>query len=99
MTRDRLVKPTEGLIPTRLFTLLGERIEPSVSVPNAAKQRPIDDPTPEPEEEPDGSMSGSMKYQSTLSLEEHEQQEIALYSTHNMLQEPVLRMQTIQMMS
>ncbi|KAI7150310.1 amidase [Hortaea werneckii] len=53
-----LVKPTVGLIPTRLLTSLGLRIEPLVSVPSAASERPILLATPLPEDEPEGSCPG-----------------------------------------
>jgi hypothetical protein len=56
MTRYREVRPTVGLIPTRLFCWDGERMEPLVSVPREAKARPRDDATPGPAEEPDGSL-------------------------------------------
>lgn len=55
ITRYRDVRPTEGLMPTRLLTLEGERIEPDVSVPREARARPRELATPLPEEEPDGS--------------------------------------------
>ena len=47
-----------GLIPTRLLFDEGDMMEPSVSVPNAARARPRDDATPEPEELPLGSCFG-----------------------------------------
>ena len=52
------VRPTVGLIPTRLFLLLGDTIDPSVSLPSAAAARPILLPIPLPELEPDGSAPG-----------------------------------------
>jgi hypothetical protein len=58
MTKEREVKPTEGLIPTRLFLLDGLTILPSVSVPSAANARPIELPTPLPAELPLASILG-----------------------------------------
>jgi hypothetical protein len=55
---ERGVKPTVGLIPTRLFRLPGETIEPSVSVPSDAAASPIAEATPLPELEHEGSPSG-----------------------------------------
>ena len=53
----RDVSPTVGLIPTKLLLLLGEIIEPSVSVPSAPALSPIALAMPLPELEPDGSPS------------------------------------------
>ena len=47
-----------GLIPTRLFLLLGDTMLPSVSLPSAAAARPIALPIALPELEPDGSACG-----------------------------------------
>jgi len=60
ITRNRLVRPTVGLIAARLFCWPGERIEPEVSVPNDAHARPIEDDTPLPLDEPDGSSDKSI---------------------------------------
>jgi hypothetical protein len=57
-TRLREVRPTVGLMPTRLLTSDGERMEPSVSVPRQARARPRELETPLPAEEPDGSCFG-----------------------------------------
>ena len=57
-TRLRDVRPTVGLMPTRLLTSDGERIEPSVSVPRHARASPSELATPLPEEEPEGSWRG-----------------------------------------
>lgn len=54
----REVSPTVGLIPTKLFLLLGLTIEPSVSLPRAAVVSPMDVATPLPDEEPEGSQRG-----------------------------------------
>jgi len=51
-------KPTEGLTPTKLFTFEGDRIEPLVSVPNAARARLSELDTPLPEDKLDGSWPG-----------------------------------------
>ena len=52
------VRPTVGLMPTKLFLLLGETIEPSVSLPSAAAVKPMDVPIPLPELDPEGSPNG-----------------------------------------
>jgi hypothetical protein len=57
-TRLRDVRPTVGLMPTRLLASDGEGIEPSVSVPRHARARPSELATPLPEEEPEGSWRG-----------------------------------------
>jgi hypothetical protein len=54
----RDVKPTVGLIPTTLFLLEGDTIEPSVSEPREAAVRPIAVQMALPELEPDGSAIG-----------------------------------------
>lgn len=54
----REVKPTVGLIPTRLFRLLGRTIDPVVSLPNEAAASPMAVAMPLPELEPNGSTSG-----------------------------------------
>lgn len=58
MTKNREVKPTVGLIPTRLFLLDGLTILPAVSVPSDANARPMELPTPLPDELPLGSIFG-----------------------------------------
>jgi hypothetical protein len=58
MKRDRQVKPTEGLMPTKLLTLDELKILPSVSVPREEKASPIELPTPLPEDEPLRSIFG-----------------------------------------
>lgn len=52
------ISPTVGLIPTKLFLLLGLKIDPSVSLPRAPAARPIAELIPLPELEPDGSAFG-----------------------------------------
>jgi hypothetical protein len=52
------VNSTDGLIPTKLFTLNGDKILPSASVPKEASASEIKLPTPLPEELPLGSMFG-----------------------------------------
>ena len=52
------VRPTVGLIPTRLFLLDGLIIDPSVSVPSAPAARPIAEEMALPELEPLGSALG-----------------------------------------
>src|SRR5581483_10326834 len=54
ITPARLVKPTVGLIPTTPLIEDGQRIEPSVSVPNEAAARLAETATAEPELEPQG---------------------------------------------
>lgn len=54
----RDVRPTVGLIPTTLFLLLGDTIEPSVSDPSVPAARPIAAEIPLPLLEPEGSTSG-----------------------------------------
>lgn len=54
----RDVKPTVGLIPTTLFLLEGDTIEPSVSEPRDAAVRPIAALMALPELEPEGSAMG-----------------------------------------
>jgi hypothetical protein len=44
-----------GLMATTLFCEAGARMDPSVSVPIDAKERPIEAATPEPDELPLGS--------------------------------------------
>jgi hypothetical protein len=44
------VKPTDGLIRTKLFALDGDKILPSVSVPKEANANTIELHTPLPEE-------------------------------------------------
>ena len=46
-------------MPTKLLNSLGDTIEPSVSEPKAAAQRPIAVPMPLPELEPDGFPRGT----------------------------------------
>lgn len=58
MTSDLDVRPTVGLIPTKLLTLDGEIILPSVSVPSEATANPMELATPLPEELPLGSIFG-----------------------------------------
>ena len=58
MTKDLDVRPTVGLIPTRLLTSLGLRILPSVSDPRVANARPIAEETALPLELPLGSWPG-----------------------------------------
>jgi hypothetical protein len=48
------VSPTVGLMPTRLLTLDGHIMLPSVSVPREPAANPIAEATPLPEEEPLG---------------------------------------------
>ena len=54
-----LMRPTFGLSPTTPFLLDGPRIEPSVSVPMAAAQKPAATATADPELEPQGFLKGS----------------------------------------
>lgn len=58
MTSDLDVNPTVGFIPTRLLTLAGLRILPSVSVPREAKASPIELLTPLQDQLPLGSIFG-----------------------------------------
>jgi hypothetical protein len=58
MTRNRLVSPTVGFTPAKLFLEDGLIIDPDVSEPRAAMARPMLEDTAEPEELPDGSCSG-----------------------------------------
>ena len=53
------VRPTVGLMPTKLLKLLGHTIDPSVSVPSAAAASPIALPMPLPELDPHGSPRGT----------------------------------------
>lgn len=55
----REVKPTVGLTPTILFLLLGDIIDPSVSVPNVPAANPMAAEIPHPLLEPEGSASGT----------------------------------------
>jgi hypothetical protein len=54
ITPERLVRPTVGLIPTTAFDEEGQRIEPSVSVPNDEAARFAAMAAAEPELEPQG---------------------------------------------
>src|ERR687886_235529 len=54
MTPARLVSPTVGLMPTTPLFDDGLMIEPSVSVPSAARHRLAATATPDPELEPPG---------------------------------------------
>src|SRR5262245_21607612 len=54
MMPERDTRPTVGLIPTSPLALLGQTIEPSVSVPTATTARSAAMAAPEPELEPQG---------------------------------------------
>src|SRR5439155_23855970 len=54
MMPARLTSPTVGLIPTRLHTADGHRIDPSVSVPIATVHRLAAVAAPEPDDDPHG---------------------------------------------
>src|SRR3954463_14336574 len=54
MIPERDTRPTVGLIPTRPLALLGQTIEPSVSVPTATTARSAATAAPDPELEPHG---------------------------------------------
>ena len=54
----RETSPIVGLIPTMLFLLLGETMEPSVSDPREAAASPTAIATPLPELEPEASPFG-----------------------------------------
>src|SRR6266567_3648713 len=54
ITPARLVRPTVGLMPTTPFVEAGQRIEPSVSVPNDAAARFAAIAAADPELEPQG---------------------------------------------
>src|ERR1051326_2430739 len=58
-TPSRLVNPTVGLMPTTPFAADGLMIEPSVSVPSAARHRFAETATPEPELDPPGLRSST----------------------------------------
>ena len=55
----RLISPRVGLRPTMPFTLAGETIDPSVSVPTAAAARLAAAATADPELDPDGLRSAA----------------------------------------
>ena len=54
MMRERLTRPTVGLMPTTPLTLEGQTMEPLVSVPMAAAHREAAPAAPDPELEPHG---------------------------------------------
>src|SRR6266852_3965769 len=54
MIPERETRPTVGLIPTSPLALLGQTIEPSVSVPTATTARSAAIAAPDPELEPQG---------------------------------------------
>jgi hypothetical protein len=56
ITKNLEVNLTDGLIPTKLFTLNGDKILPSASVPKEASASEIELPNPLPEEFPLESM-------------------------------------------
>ena len=53
-TPERLVRPQVTLRPVTPQAADGKRIEPPVSVPSEAKQRPAAVAEPEPDDEPPG---------------------------------------------
>ncbi len=72
MTKDLEVSPTEGFIPTKLLTLEGLKMLPSVSVPKAANAKPMELPTPLPEELPLGYNISVLCFLSRTRAERHE---------------------------
>ncbi len=58
-TPARLHRPVDGRMPTTLFCVAGEMIEPSESLPIVSAARPAAAATPDPLDEPPGSVDRS----------------------------------------